>query len=507
MSKRGGGPNIIWRKQGGEHRAYIDLRRWGGPRQVALIPAGATRATTDPRLATELATGRIAALTMEKKERERLGLNPHLTLADYADEYLRGKEESGTYSPAWLVNVAAMLDRAVRFFEEVQPPLLAAAKPTRRVQVPRNLAEITAPDVRAFARWVATQPNGRGGTYGPQSVRHHLFAVSGLYRRGKSDGHLKENPVADLADKPAIPESDTRLLEAEEVALALEGARLVQNEAIAANDPSQVARRMVHVAVVLLAYSGTRMDECERLDWADLLSSGDGEYVLRVHSASKGANAGKRRRVRLVPLSSCAVPVLLEWRRRSGRLAGPILADPETGLVPSFWKAFRAVERRTGLPSGTLGSRSMRVAYATHRASCTGVTWNDIKDELGHADLRMQGVVYGRGRLNREPMGDELDYRWDRWAPRLGDTGQRLAGSTSTPGAWELARPAREQIVQTFLAAIEGMGMKRAMKVTGVDRSAIQRLRKFGETQDVKSATLDRMRDYLARLDEKQRTG
>lgn len=487
---------IVWREQGGARRAYLDLRKWGGQKWTALIPAGATRATTESAVAVELATARVAELNAQRKERERLGLNASLVLRAYADEHLRAKEDAGKYTAEWLDNLAAMLDRAVKFFEEVQPPLLAAAKPPRRVQVPRNLLEISTPDVRAFARWVATQPNGRGGTYGPQSVRHHLFALSGVYRRAKSDGHLRDNPVADLMDKPAIPESDTPLLEAEEMALALEGARLVQEEAIASGDPRERARRIVHVALSLLAYTGTRADECERLEWSDLLTSGDGEYMMRVHGAAKGANAGKRRKVRLVPLSSHVVPVLMEWRTRSGRIAGPILADPETGTVPALWKALRAVERRTGLPRGTLGSRTTRVAYATHRATCTGVTWNDVKEELGHADLRMQGVVYGRGRLNREPMGDELDYCWERWAHRLGERGEQLAASTRTPDRWELGRPEREAVVHAFLAAIEGMGMLRAMRVTGVDRSVIQRLR-TGASTDVQGKNLERMRMYL----------
>lgn len=491
---------IVWREQGGARRAYLDERRWGGPRRAALIPVGATRATTDPAVAVELATERIADLNSKRKDRERLGLIASLTLSAYADEHIRAKEDAGRYSPGWLDNLAAMLDRAVMFFDTVQPPQLAAAKPPRRVQVPRNLLEISTPDVRAFGRWVATQPNGRGGTYGPQSVRHHLFALSGLYRRAKSDGHPGDNPVADLMDKPAIPESDTPLLEAEEMALALEGARLVQQEAIESAVPRERSRRLIHVALSLLAYTGTRADECKRLEWSDLLlTAGNGEYMMRIHGASKGAHAGKRRKVRLVPLSSHCIPILLEWRARSGRIAGPILADPETGRVPALGKALRAVERRTGLAKGTLGSRSTRVAYATHRATCTGVTWNDVKDELGHADLRMQGVVYGRGRLNREPMGAELDYRLQRWAHRLGEQAVRLTTSTSTPDTWELERPERESVVQAFLAAIEGLGLKRAMRVTGVDRAAIQRLRN-GTATDVKRRTLDAMQLYLQTL-------
>jgi hypothetical protein len=50
--------------------------------------------------------------------------------------------------------------------------------------------------------------------------------------------------------------------------------------------------------------------------------------------------------------------------------------------------------------------------------------------------------------------------------------------------------------VRAFLAAIEGMGIKRAMKVTSVDRNVIQRLR-AGRAGDVKGGTMGKMLAYL----------
>jgi hypothetical protein len=75
------------------------------------------------------------------------------------------------------------------------------------------------------------------------------------------------------------------------------------------------------------------------------------------------------------------------------------------------------------------------------RFGCPGVTWNDVRDELGHATLRQQERVYGRGRMNREAMGKELDYRVERWNERV----QPLRAATPTRG--EVAREEREQVV------------------------------------------------------------
>ena len=480
----------IYQKRG---RWYLNARKLGGG-QRALVPEGASSATTDKRTAMRLAQAIAGKLEADRTSAEQLGYNPRLALRTFGERFIAKREAEGDASPGWIRISREYLANALHFFEDVQPAEAQTREERRRMGKPRNMASITAPDVTALQEWLAQQPNGRGGTYSPQTVRHHCSVLSRIYRRAIQLEVIDSNPVQ-KAGLPAVPETDTVLLEAETVALALEAARLVQTEALATGAP-HAGRLLVHVALSLLAYTGTRLDECKRLDWADLMDAG-GDTFLRVHSASKGRRAGRRRALRLVPVSSHLQPILAEWRRRSGRVAGPILADPDTGRVPALTKAFAAVERRAGLPAGTLGSRTLRVSYATHRATCTGVTWNDVRDELGHADLRMQGLVYGRGRLNREPMGDEMDYRFERWEHRLGDQAAQLAGTTATPDRWALGQPERAAVIAAFMASIEGMGKKRAMTVTGVDKSVVERLRK-GTATDVKTHTLELMRAHLA---------
>lgn len=482
-------------------RYYVNLRRLGGACK-ACVPEGATEATQDRATAERLALLWATELQEKKSASERLGFRSSLALGDYGRKQIAAAEQEGKVSPRWAATAREYLANMLFFFERVQPDAegLSAAE-RRRMLSPRNLASIGAPDVVELQEWLAQQPNGRGGTYSPQTVRHHCTVLSGIYRRAIRRGQLGtsfSNPVL-AAGLPSVPETHTPLMEAEDVALALAAAERVQAEAWAADDPRLSARRVVFVACAMLAYTGARLDEAMRVDWLDLLESPGGHF-LRIHSARKGKNAGQVRRVRLVPISPVFADVLARWRRQTGCVAGRILTDPETGTQPNMVKAFAAIERRAGLADGLLGSRTLRVAYASHRAACDGVTWNDVRDELGHASLTMQARVYGRGRLNRESMGLHLDYSLSRWAHLLGDRAVQLANSTDTPDRWAMGRAERENVIRSFLASVKGMGVKAAGKVTGVDRNVVQRLRQ-GRSSDVKSASLDRMRTYLASVD------
>lgn len=482
-------------------RYYVNLRRLGGACK-ACVPEGATEATQDRATAERLALLWASELQEQKSASERLGFRSSLALADYGRKQIAAAEQDGTVSPRWAATAREYLANMLFFFERVQPESegLSAAE-RRRMASPRNLASIGAPDVVELQEWLAQQPNGRGGTYSPQTVRHHCTVLSGIYRRAIRRGQLGTsytNPVL-AAGLPSIPETETLLMEAEDVALALAAAERVQTEAWAADEPRLSARRVVFVTLAMLAYTGARLDEAMRVDWLDLLESPGGHF-LRIHSARKGKNASQVRRVRLVPISPLFADVLARWRRQTGCVVGPILTDPETGTQPCMVKAFAAVERRASLPGGLLGSRTLRVAYASHRAACEGVTWNDVRDELGHASLAMQARVYGRGRLNRESMGPHLDYSLSRWTHLLGDRATKITSSTDTPDRWTMARAERDIVIQTYLAAVQGMGLKMAGKVTGVNRAVVQRLRQ-GKASDVKSASLERMKTYLRTIE------
>src|SRR5438128_8165073 len=89
-------PWIRWRRQGGQLRAYAELRSLGGG-QPALIPPGEKRATTDPETAEILLHQYIEKLR-ERNNKEALpAIDPGPDLADCAIDYLGEMTASGWY--------------------------------------------------------------------------------------------------------------------------------------------------------------------------------------------------------------------------------------------------------------------------------------------------------------------------------------------------------------------------------------------------------------------------
>jgi hypothetical protein len=214
---------IRWRDQGGQLRAYADLRDLGGGLR-ALIPPGETRATTAPEMAEHLLVQMMTNLLERRRDKVLLGLDPDADLEEFARHHLKAKARSGEYTEQWLTISRTYLDRAIAYFTRYQYATKTNPTPKPR---PRNLATISVVDVRGFVDWLATQSNGRGGVLGRASRRLHLSVLSGLFRRAISEGKLPmgSNPVSALMDKPKAPKSQTPWLEVDELALLLESAR------------------------------------------------------------------------------------------------------------------------------------------------------------------------------------------------------------------------------------------------------------------------------------------
>ena len=143
-------PKLYTRNQGGETRYYGDLRDIGGG-QIALRPPGSSRATTDKAVAVRL----LAELTLE------LGVPPQgstATLADFRIRFLA--DNPGDVTERWLKETRLRLRRAVEFFG-----------------TDRDLTTIRPKDVRG---WLNQYLH-----LSASNQRHHLHALSGLYRYHK----------------------------------------------------------------------------------------------------------------------------------------------------------------------------------------------------------------------------------------------------------------------------------------------------------------------------------
>jgi integrase len=397
---RGRKTRIYWRNQGGVQRAYADLRDLGGG-QVALIAKGEKRATTDPVIAEELLRQRLNDLTEKRRNRVLLGIDPEADLESYVDRHLQLKAESGEQSKKWLALSKMYLDRAVDFFTKYQHASEPEPKPR-----PRNLAAISAQDVHAYTRWLKDQPNGRGGTNGKQTIRHHLHVLSNVFKRAISEGKLPmgHNPVAAMMDKPTVPLSTTRLLEVDELTLLLESARTLPRGGAGGRERLLCAYELVATFVL----TGLRENEARHLDVRDV---DFGAACIDVRGTKT------RGSIRTIPLHPQLAEILHPYVQRLHRRSGPLFTGRTGGPFGTWTGTLDAISARVGYAPGEVRTRRFRVSYATHRSTCDGVDSNTVRLELGHGSLAMMERVYARAQRRSRRMGAEMAFRVDNLGP------------------------------------------------------------------------------------------
>lgn len=355
---RGRKTRIYWRNQGGVQRAYADLRDLGGG-QFALIAKGEKRATTDPVIAEELLRQRLNVLTDQRRNRVLLGIDPEADLEAYVVRHRQLKAESGEYSEKWLALSKKYLDRAVAFFTKHQHASDAEPDPEPR---PRNLASISAQDVHAYTRWLKDQPNGRGGTHGKQTIRHHLHALSNVFKRAISEGKLPmgQNPVAAMMDKPTVPLSTTQLLEVDELTLLLESARTLPRGGAGGRERLLCAYELV----ATFALTGLRENEARHLDVRDV---DFGAACIDVRGTKT------RGSIRTIPLHPQLAEILHPYVQRLHRRSGPLFTGRTGGPFGSWTGTLDAIATRGGIrtrrSTNTAISRELRYTSLDVRRS------------------------------------------------------------------------------------------------------------------------------------------
>ena len=145
---------IYWRDQGGEMRAYIDLRDLGGGREALKVP-GEQRGTTDADIATELAARRVKELEGQKRSKVLLGVERVEGLKSFAALHLLQKAKGGKVASRWIEQTQRKLETAITFFGPH-----------------RDVASISTADVQKYANHLQTMSNGRGGTLSTGPQRH-----------------------------------------------------------------------------------------------------------------------------------------------------------------------------------------------------------------------------------------------------------------------------------------------------------------------------------------------
>jgi len=398
-----------------------------GGRQEALRPPGQARATADRNLAAQLYAARLRQLEDARDDVAR-GRLPAVTLEAFAVEHVSAKRQAGRVTAGWLELQAVFLERALAF--------LGGG---------RLLSSVGVEDVE---RWIAdlrARP-ARGSTrrLSEGTVRHHLNALSNLYRRAQSRRLVPPgyNPVAALLEKPVGRAKEAAWFEVPEAALFLESARRLPPLTV----PNALPFAYELVATLLL--TGGRLSEVLGLEVEDV--SLDRRTVrFRPNAWRRVKTRGADRTVPLWPQLEAILRPYLDRRTAAEvledaparRLIFPAPGRAREAMLHDVQKTLDRVAIQAGfrepvmgeggqlqdakgrpLWRGTVRSRMFRHTYCAARLQTTDqgapVSIYTVAQELGHGSEAMIRRVYGHLGHMRHRV-EVVEYRVEQHQERL----------------------------------------------------------------------------------------
>jgi integrase len=378
-------------------RAFADV---GGKREPLVAP-GERAATRDQTVAETLLADRLKALQERRRNRALLGVEDQAALADYASHHLVQKAKSGRFTDKWLQESEHRLRQAVAFFGGG-----------------RDLASITVKDVQGFANWLQATPSPRGGTLSPGTVRHHLNALSNLYKRAQSEGVVPtgHNPVASLIDKPRGGHAEADWLEVHEAALLLAAAhRHVPQK----RDPIP----LMYPLLAGFLLTGGRKREVLGLEVSDV--SFDRRTVTFRPNRWRTLKTKASRRV--VPLFPQLEEILRThvFDRDEPMPEGLLFPSPRTGgMIHDMRKALDAIAVRAGWKVGEIRTKMFRHTYCAARLQTLDhgapISPFTVAKELGHGGTALVERVYGHLGTVRH-RSEVVEYRVENHRDTLGE--------------------------------------------------------------------------------------
>ncbi len=398
MKRRTQTPHVWWRRQGdGTERAYVDLRRWGLGYRALRVPGqhrGLTRA--EAGVAEALAAKLVADATQQKAradERTAFGRSDDLPLADAVRQHLLAKARSTRVTDSCIAADEHFLKRF-----------------TEHCGATRRLSEIDTRTVRQFVEWLRGLPGRRGATLDDATIRHHLNAISNMYRRARAEGWAPKghDPVRDLLDKPTGNPDEPLWLEVSEAALYLAAAQKCPAGPAASGQPP-VPFGYELIATFLL--TGGRHDEVLGLEISDV--------DLRRKTLTFRPNKWRRLKTakshRTVPLWPQLAQILRAYlagpNAPRGRLLFPSYRTGEERILTDIRKLLDRVTERVGTvylidrgarrraEPGEIRTKVFRHTYITARLQTLDrgapiSPWT-VAREVGHSGTGMIERVYG----------------------------------------------------------------------------------------------------------------
>jgi len=398
---------VFWREQGGARRAYGDFRDYadvGGKREALVVPRD-RRATSDANLAEVLAARRLDELNRLRAQRQAGAVHDlpkRTTLLAFAREHLIAKAKAGNATESWVAETEHCLARAIEHFGSE-----------------RDVAAITAADVRRWTELLQSVPNGRGATLSGGTVRHHLNALSNLYRRAQAEGFVTPgfNPVAALLEKPSAQRHEARWLEVHEAALVLEAAKSYRAKR------GDLAVPYAHALLATFLLTGGRQKEVLGLEVEDV-SFDRKTITFRPNPWRRLKTATSHRSVPLWPqLDESLREYVFGAAAPPGRLLFPSFRTGQEAMLTDFRKLLDAVAERAGWKPGEIRSKMFRHTYCAARLQTLDrgapVSEFTVARELGHGGEAMVRRVYGHLGQVRQRI-EVVEYRVEPYAAILG---------------------------------------------------------------------------------------
>lgn len=407
---------LFWRERGGARRAYGDFRDYadvGGGREALIVP-GEKVATADPDAAERVAGARLKELEAKRRIRSLQGEDEQYapaTLASVAREHLIKKKQTGKFSDRYLGNVEHQLERARDY-----------------LGADRDLATVRVRDVTAWLAHLADTHHLAGGT-----LRHHLNALSNLYRRAQADGFVPPgfNPAAALMEKPSASRQEAKWLESPDAALLLEAARTYRVKR------QDIAAPFMHELLATFLLTGGRRAEVLGLEVSDV--SFDRKTVTFRPNTWRGLKTATSHRV--VPLwpqlEEILRPYVFGGNAPLGHLLFPsyrVRGSGERGgehLLEEPRKALDAIAERAGWKAGEIRTKMFRHSYCAARLQTLDkgapVSPFTVSKEMGHGGTALVERIYGHLGAVRH-RAKVVEFRVAQWKKQLGDRLAAMAG-------------------------------------------------------------------------------
>ena len=332
------------------------------------------------------------------------------TLSDAAALHLIAKKQSGRYTDAWIAAVEAYLRRVLEALGAERDP-----------------AAITVEDVRGLVARLRRLPNGRGSTMSDGNVRHHLNALSGLFRRAGAEGFVPPgyNPIGAMLEKPIGRPQEARWLEVPDAALLLEAARTYR----APEDGTQFGYPLIATALL----TGARETELYGLELDDV-SFQRKTVTFRPNQWRRLKTKGSQRIVPLWPQLEC---ILREYLRGphhpAGDLLFPSLATGVEAMLTDSRKLLDHISERVGWRAGEVRTKMLRHTYCAARLQTLDrgapISIYTVASELGHSSTAMVQRVYAHlGSVRHRSAA--VEYRVEQHRKVLGDRLKALRRQT-----------------------------------------------------------------------------